>query len=179
MVSCEQPNGYTDDDLDCDDGDDLAGPEVEWWFDGVGAGVTVGPHCDSPAIDAVPALGQEDRDDAVSTIDPGAEDECGDESGAYTMSGVFEGLANGVEIGSTCTGMTTSDREALFPVNLLPGERIRAVITGEILGYGYDYTYGENDSLYLMEPCGGGAAACVAGGVGRRPHHVVVHPHHR
>jgi len=332
VVSCEQPNFYTDNDLDCDDGEELEGPEVEWWIDGdgdgVGAGVTVGPQCDAPAINAVPALGEEDCDDDLSSTYPGADDECGDgvdsdcngedggvfgclsdtcaeasaappvlggtqrfsvglveyaddlgnpscvpsttangdafvpvrvasgqvvrasvdstsntyvaliqdcnvastctmasdalaagseevvfentgadldafvlvgcsdplgcpavevevtiasvsswradsctgvgaavtlESGAYTMSGVFEGLSNGVDIGSACTGMTTSAREALFPVDLLPGERIRAVITGETLGYGYYYTYGENDSLYLMEPCGGGAASCVAG----------------
>ena len=69
-------------DLDCDDGDDTSGPEVEWWLDedgdGVGAGLLVGPQCEQPSVSSVPALGDEDCDDADSSVYPGAFDECGD-----------------------------------------------------------------------------------------------------
>ncbi len=82
IVSCDQPNFYVENDLDCDDGDEDVGPEVEWWIDGdgdgVGAGPMVGPQCDSPAIDAVPVLTDEDCDDSNNAIFPGNTDECGD-----------------------------------------------------------------------------------------------------
>jgi len=82
VVACEQPNFYADNDLDCDDGDDTSGPEVEWWIDGdgdgVGAGGTVGPQCDQPSPLAVPVMGDEDCDDSNSSVYPGAPDVCGD-----------------------------------------------------------------------------------------------------
>ena len=82
VVSCEQPNFYVGNDLDCDDSDELSGAEVEWWSDvdgdGFGAGAKVGPQCDSPGGSAVPAIHPEDCDDDALAVYPGAPDECGD-----------------------------------------------------------------------------------------------------
>jgi hypothetical protein len=111
VVSCEQPNLYVGNDLDCDDGDNDVGPEVGWWLDGdgdtFGAGSVSAVTCDPPSAEHVPAVGDDDCDDASSAVFPGAEDECGDG---------IDSDCNGLDGGPQgCMPDTCADAE-LFPV---------------------------------------------------------------
>jgi len=80
---CEAPDGYVEDNTDCDDGDNTMHESFDFYVDGDGDGFGAGDLVSECAVDATtPPLGfsltNTDCDDGVFAINPGATEICGD-----------------------------------------------------------------------------------------------------
>jgi len=79
--ACDPPPGHVANGDDCDDSDEYMGLPADWFADldgdGHGAGLQIGPQCNSPGADYVAYIG-EDCDDTDPSIYPGAYDVVGD-----------------------------------------------------------------------------------------------------